>query len=57
VLTVAESIHDLEEMTDADVDDLAADIKLPKLKVRKFKAALAALRAAKAPASPAPEYI
>ncbi|KAH8098751.1 hypothetical protein JL720_1714 [Aureococcus anophagefferens] len=32
VLTVAESIHDLEEMTDADVDDLAADIKLPKLK-------------------------
>ena len=31
-------------MTDADVDELAAETGMPKLKVRKFKAALKTLQ-------------
>ena len=58
ILGVADTIHDLQEMTDADVDELASDVKMPKLKVRKFKNALKALHGRKAMPLPEPvEYI
>jgi hypothetical protein len=44
ILGVADSLDDLVEATDADVDELAAETGMPKLKQRKFKRALAGLR-------------
>ena len=44
ILGVADSLDDLVEATDEDVDELAAETGMPKLKQRKFKRALAGLR-------------
>ena len=46
ILGVADSLDDLVEATDEDVDELAAETGMPKLKQRKFKRALAGLRGA-----------
>ena len=40
ILGVADSLDDLVEATDEDVDELAAETGMPKLKQRKFKRAL-----------------
>ena len=46
ILGVADSLDDLVEATDEDVDELAAETGMPKLKQRKFKRALAGVRGA-----------
>lgn len=46
ILGVADALDDLVEMTDEDVDELAAETGMPKLKQRKLKRALAGLRGA-----------
>ena len=46
ILGVADSLDELVEATDEDVDELAAETGMPKLKQRKFKRALAGVRGA-----------
>ena len=42
---LAGDLHDLQEMTDADADELAAECAMPKLAARRFKKALLELGA------------
>ena len=46
LITVAEDVSDLREMTDADVEDMVKAAAMPKLKARRFRKALQDLGAA-----------